>query len=377
MLKKAFYYIMHWEAWHWFAKYIVIGPAWLLYCLKARTLWFYTSSNPPLTFGGFVGDEKKEAYDLLPPGTCPKSIFLNPGTAIDDILNRMETCNLTFPVAVKPASGLMGFMFRKIESIHELRQYNEFMPVKYILQELVTYPMEVSVFYYRFPNHTKGTITGFVSKEPMEVIGDGKKTLWELMLCYPRVQFRLDEMKIKHAAHLDHVLHPGEKYCLSHALNLSRGGMLVNIEHKKDIQLHELFDHFSHYAGGLYYGRYDIRCRTVEELKKGLHFKVLEFNGSGGEPHHVYGNGNTFVKACRILLQHWSILYKISEYNHSHGVLRWQHRKGWQFFKKALQHILLLKKLDHSFSLNDNRDEISIPIFKQHNQLVTHSNIDL
>ncbi len=58
MLSKFIYYIAHWEVWHWFAKYIIIGPAWLWYCLKARSFWFFTPANPTITFGGFVGESR-------------------------------------------------------------------------------------------------------------------------------------------------------------------------------------------------------------------------------------------------------------------------------------------------------------------------------
>ncbi len=355
MLKKTIYYITHWESWHWFAKYILIGPVWLWYCLKARSLWFYTPSNPVLTFGGYVGESKKEVYDLLPPGTCPESIYINPSFSLTEVVRMMDAKNLTFPVAVKPMSGLMGFMFRKIDSLVQLREYHAYMPVDYILQELITLPMEVSVFYYRFPDQVQGKITGFIRKELLEITGDGKSTLWDLILHYPRVQFRLEEMKKKHAKRLQDILQEGEHYCLSYALNLSRGGKLVSLATQKDEQLHKLFDALSHHAGGLYYGRYDIRCQSVEALKEGKNFKILEFNGCGGEPHHVYGDGNTLWKACRILLHHWSILNKISDYNHRNGFPRWTHRKGTVFFMRALRHLLQLKRLDKNFSFGDEK----------------------
>ena len=71
MLRRALYYITHWESWHWFAKYILIAPAWAWFCIRARTLWFFTPSNPTITFGGFAGETKQEVYRQLPEGTWP------------------------------------------------------------------------------------------------------------------------------------------------------------------------------------------------------------------------------------------------------------------------------------------------------------------
>ena len=351
MVKRILYYISHWESWHWFAKYILISPVWLWYFLKARSLWFYTSSNPSITFGGYLGETKEEVYKLLPPGSYPESIFVSPSMSLTEIVRMIDEKGFDFPVAVKAASGIMGFMFRKIISIEHLHQYHAYMPLDYIIQEYVNYKMEVSVFYYRYPDQQKGTITGFVKKELPKVTGDGKQTLWQLMMSHPGIKFKIAEMKKKHVKHLDDILPEGQEYVLSHAINLSRGGKLISLAKEKDERLLNLFDSLSHYSGQLYFGRYDIRCESVEQLKEGNNFKILEFNGCGGEPHHVYGDHNSLWKACRILLYHWKVLYKIADYNHRHGYPRWAHRNATVFFKKSLAHIIRLKKLDQGFAI--------------------------
>ncbi|HZV68510.1 MAG TPA: hypothetical protein VFG10_03170 [Saprospiraceae bacterium] len=353
MFKKTIYYISHWESWHWFAKYILIAPAWAWFCLKSRTLWFFTPSNPTITFGGFAGETKKEVYAQLPPGTWPKSIFIAPTIQLKEVLKQMEQTGLAFPVAAKPDSGLMGFMFRKIETIDQLRQYHAAMSVDYIVQEFVEYPLEISVFYYRFPDQQRGTITGFLKKEFLQVTGDGKSTLLELILHYPRVQFRLEEMKGKHACRLHEILREGDSYCLSYALNLSRGGKLISLENEKDDRLLNVFDDLSHHTGFLY-GRYDIRCSSVEELKEGKNYSILEFNGCGAEPHHVYGAGYTLWKACRILVHHWSVLDQIASYNHKKGIAYWSHQEALPFYRNVKFHLEKLKLLDSVFEFDNH-----------------------
>jgi hypothetical protein len=254
----------------------------------------------------------------------------------------------SFPLAVKPDVGRMGFMFRRIHSLTELVQYHENIKVDYLLQEFIHYPLEVSVFYYRFPNEKRGTITGFVSKEHLAVTGNGVSTLHELMMNYPRVQFRLDEMKAKHAANLQRVVPYDQQYVLCQALNLSRGGKLVSLEHEKDERLLTVIDTISQ-AGNFYFGRYDIKCESIESLKNG-NFSILEFNGSGAEPHHVYGNGNSLIRAIKILLHHWKILYKISVANHQRGVSYWSFAQGLRHMITVRKHIKLLRKLEFSSS---------------------------
>jgi hypothetical protein len=351
ILKDTIYRIAHWETWDWRIKYIPIVPAWMWHCIRSGSLWFFTPSNPTLIFGGFEGETKQAIYKHLPPACYPKSMYIRPDLSYQK-LEALVNHNFHYPFAVKPDIGRMGFMFRIINNLGELKLYHSKMPVDYIVQDLVKYPVEVSVFYYRFPNEQKGIITGFVRKEFLEVTGDGQSTLLQLMTNYPRIRFRLEEMKSKHKDKLDLILPEGQPFYLSYALNLSRGGKLVNLEHEKDDRLLKIFDSLSAHAKTLYYGRYDIKCSSIEDLKKGVNFSILEFNGSGAEPHHVYGNGYTLVEACKILAEHWNVLYKISKLNHTQGHPYYNFAQGWKLMRECRRHFAMLKKIDSEFPVS-------------------------
>lgn len=352
-INSFFYKLTHWEAWHYMAKYIPIMPVWGWYCIRARSFWFFTSSNPTISFGGFEGETKKEIYEQLSPGSYPESIYISPSFSFDKIQSLIEKRKFEYPFVVKPDAGMMGFMFRRINNVEELNGYHRIMPVDYIIQKLIGYPLEVSVFYYRFPDQQKGTITGFIKKEFLQICGDGKSTFLELLVNYSRARFRLDEMKSKHAAHLGRVLPKGKVYVLSYALNLSRGGRLVSLEHEKDTRLLDVFDKLNHYSQHFYYGRYDIKCESIESLKQGKNFSILEYNGCGAEPHHAYGNGNTIWQAYGIFLHHWKILFQISQYNHKHGYPHWAFKKGWRYLRKAKTDFRILKALDRATAFQD------------------------
>jgi hypothetical protein len=348
---KFLYRITHWETWPYMVKYIPLWPAWLWYCIRSGSFWFFTSSNPTLTFGGFEGESKNEMYLQLPPGSHPRSIFISPLLTFAELQELVAAADFRFPFAVKPDIGMMGFMFRKIENTAQFQKYHRAMHVDYVLQHFIDYPLEVSIFYYRYPNEASGHITGFLKKELLQVSGDGVSTLLELILQYPRARFRVEEMKLKHEKRLNHILPEGERYCLSYALNLSRGGKLVSLAHEKDSRLLNVFDELSHYTKYFYYGRYDIKCLSIEDLKQGRNFSILEYNGCGAEPHHIYGDGNNLLQAYRIVLHHWNVLFKISKLNYNKGQRYWTFRRGFQFLKRAKQHFKTLRKLDATFEI--------------------------
>ncbi len=54
-----------------------------------------------------------------------------------------------------------------------------------------------------------------------------------------------------------------------------------------------ILDEISHSINDFFYGRYDIMCNSLEELKQGKNFVILEYNGCGAEPNHFYDTGYT------------------------------------------------------------------------------------
>jgi hypothetical protein len=338
--------LTNWELWPFYVLYFPIGFVWFWYCLRARSMWFFSSSNPSITFGGFEGESKKEMYEQLPPASYPKTIYISPDISFDDVMLQLRANEFTYPFIVKPDVGMKGILFRKIENEDQLKKYHDKIPVEYIIQELVDLPVELSVFYYRHPTEKKGTISGLIQKELLQVYGDGHSTLWELILKHPRARFRQEEMKHRHAHRLDRILPKGQHFYLSYAGNHNRGATFINLFHLVDEKLLNVFDELSHYTGKFYYGRYDIKCTSLNDLKEGKNYSILEFNGCGAEPNHIYDAGLSLWQAYREILKHWKVLYEISSYNHKNGTPYWSFKKGWNYLKQSQRHFKMLKKFD-------------------------------
>ena len=345
-VKTFFSKITNWELWPFSVLYFPISFVWVLYCIKARSVWFFSSSNPTLTFGGFEGESKKEMYDQLPPNSYPKTTYVLHDLPFEEVKKRIEQNGFTYPFIVKPDVGMKGILFRKIDNDEQLLKYHEKIPVEYIVQELIEMPIELSVFYYRHPTQLKGTISGMIQKELLEVYGDGKSTLWELILQHPRAKYRLEEMKHRHEHRLNRVLKKDQHFYLSYAGNHNRGARFIDLHHLADEKLHKVFDEISHYTDKFYYGRYDIKCTSIDDLKDGKNYSILEFNGCGAEPNHIYDAGLSLGQAYREILKHWKVLYQISKYNHENGIPYWSFKKGRDFLRNAKKHFRLLEKFD-------------------------------
>ncbi len=346
IVKGIIHKIIDWEAWPFELIYTPMSFFWLWYTIKSGAVWFFTSSNPKLTFGGMEGEPKKEMYDLLPDGFFPSTFYVLPNEKFSNIQQRLKQHRIEYPLIAKPEVGGQGILLRMIANEAALKKYHDLMPWEYIVQSLVHYPMEVSVFYIRHPKEKTGRITGFLHKVPLQVTGDGLQTLEALVGQHPKGGKRMEELHNKHEARWNDVLATGENYMLSYAANHNRGAQFIDLKHKIDQQLVAVFDAISLKIDDFFYGRYDIMCASAEDLKAGKNFTILEYNGCGAEPNHFYDTGYTLIGAYKEILKHWKALYEISNYNKHRGVEPWSFAKGTQFLKSARMHIRDMKKVD-------------------------------
>jgi hypothetical protein len=349
-VKKAYKMFADWQRWHFYLFYFPVSYVWLIYFIKSRSVWFYTASNPTLAFGGFEGEGKSKMYEQLPLHLCPKSLFINPLTSFVDVLEQVRSLRFSYPFIVKPDIGMKGILFRKIENRQQLQKYHQHMPAVYIIQELIDLPYEVSVFYCRIPRENKGSITALIQKNLLEVTGDGHSTLADLAAKHSEAKSLMKKISKEHSQQLNTILRPGEKFCFSLIANLFNGAKFINLQDEIDDSITSVFDDISH-RSQFYYGRYDIKCVSINDLKEGKNFKILEFNGAGSVPNHIYTGTYSLLKAYKEILKHWKYLFEISRLNCKNGSPYWGWKKGYRFLQNSKKYFRKLKRLDEDLIL--------------------------
>ncbi|MBN9349140.1 MAG: hypothetical protein J0H55_00510 [Chitinophagaceae bacterium] len=338
--------ITNWEQWPFQILYAPLAPVWLYYIIRSGSVWFFTPSNPKITFGGMEGEPKKEMHELLPATFCPEHFNVKPGQTVSRILQSMKEHGLSFPVIVKPEVGEKGILVRKIDNESQLKFYHDHVPEEYIIQKYVSLPMEVSLFYYRYPWEKKGKITGFLQKVSLRVSGDGVHTLKELILENPKAKKQIEMLKKKFGDSFEKIIPEGEIIKLSHAGNHNRGAHFIDLKNEIDENLTMMLDKISLSIDDFFYGRYDIMCQSIEDLKKGKNFYILEYNGCGAEPNHFYDTGYTLKEAYLEIMMHWKKLFTISRYNHMRGIPYWPFFKGLHFLRNAKKQVRIAQQID-------------------------------
>ena len=133
---------------------------------------------------------------------------------------------------------------------------------------------------------------------------------------------------------LDVILDKGKRMELVSIGNHCLGTKFLDGNHLINEKLTASFDRISKQVNGFYFGRYDLRCASLADLENGK-IKIMELNGCGAEPAHIYHPGASLVKAMKVLITHWKNMYRISVENHKQGVPYLTLREGRAIYKKV------------------------------------------
>jgi hypothetical protein len=288
--------------------------------LKSRALCFFSAVNPAIENGGMFFQSKTETYFLIPKEYLPTTLSFSPDTSLTAVEQAMKEHQMNFPIIAKPDRGERGWLVKILNNNQDVEQYITSIHRPFVLQSYIDYPIEVGIFYSRLPNEKTGTVSSITGKTLLKVTGDGQSTLKELIVKDDRAFLQLEIIEHQKLADLHVTLAKGETKTLVKIGNHSRGTTFLNWNHYITEELTQKIDEISHRIPGFYYGRFDILCQSMEDLIQGKQFYILELNGAGAEPAHIYEPGYSFFKAQQDIFWHIKRMHKIAKANHKNGV---------------------------------------------------------
>ncbi|MGN6490594.1 MAG: NRDE family protein [Agriterribacter sp.] len=343
--KSFFIRLFNWEYWPFNVVYGPIIGYWLWLCVKARSFFFFNASNPLIKNGGFLLESKKEIYDLMPQEYYPLTVFCAANTTGNQALQALQAKGLSFPVIAKPDIGMRGLKVKKLHNATEVEQYAASSKVDFLLQAFVDYPNEVGIFYYRMPGENKGNISGIVGKEFLTVTGDGYATIETLLMKNDRHLLQLEALKKSQPGLLQKVLPAGEQKVLVPYGNHARGAKFINLTHLATEKLTSTIHRVCSAVPEFYFGRLDIKYSSWEDLCEGKNFSVIELNGAGSEPTHMYDPSQSIFFAWKEIIKHWKLLYTISSLNHKlKGIPYMTNKQGLAMLKGNKEHVKQLEQ---------------------------------
>lgn len=313
-----------WEFW----------PAWLFYIpvvlyilwlgLRFRSPTAFTAANPAIDSGGVVGERKSGPLGAL-QANAPDLVahfelleFTQPLAQRQRRAADFVAAHGGYPVVLKPEIGARGRGVAIIRSQAQLDAYLAWAPGDVLIQCYVE-GEEFGVFVYRDPRSGEAVIYSIVNKRFPVLIGDGRRSLVQLIEEDPRARLIAPLLWKRFAARLQEIPAAGETLQLVEIGAHCRGALFLDATHLAAPGLLHSMQRVFTAIDGFHFGRLDLRCPSAAQLARGEHLRILEVNGVTAEAAHIYHPDTPLLRGYAAILRQWRIAFEIGAANAARG----------------------------------------------------------
>lgn len=291
---------------------------WLWLAIRYRSVTLPSTANPAILAGGLVGEGKADYFatmGLRALATVARfTTIINEGAGgLSAAKLAMVDAMLAFPVIAKPDIGWCGFGVRLIRSDAELTTYLERFPrgERIILQRFLPQDGEAGIFYVRMPGATKGRLIGILLRHFPRIVGDGVRSVAELIDASPRLH-RLGRDGLSEACCDTSAIPAAGLVVRISTIGSTRVGGLY--EDGSDLITPALTDAIDAIAQDMtefHIGRFDVRFDSAAALACGTGFTIIEVNGAGSEAVHAWDPKFSLRQAYAIVFAKQRVLFAI------------------------------------------------------------------
>jgi pimeloyl-ACP methyl ester carboxylesterase/membrane protein DedA with SNARE-associated domain len=324
LLVSAWRRTVRWEYWPPSVFYAPVGLYVVWLGIRHRGLTLFTAANPGIEAGGFINESKAAilsglagAGETVPPWRLLR-MSDSAATRSRSVRGFITENALTLPIVLKPDAGQRGSGVLVARDWDAIDAYLRDARYDVIAQTYVP-GEEFGVFYVRRPSEPAGRIFAITEKRMPVVVGDGRRTLEQLILADARAVAMAATYFEKQEARLREVIPGGERVQLTELGTHARGAYFHDGSRLVTPELTAAVDRVSRAFDGFYFGRYDVRSATVEDFRQGR-FRVIELNGVTSEATSIYDPEHSAFDAYRTLFAQWRLAFKIGAENRARGV---------------------------------------------------------
>ncbi|MEE4164557.1 MAG: VTT domain-containing protein [Desulfocapsaceae bacterium] len=324
LLQSRWRRLRHWEFW----PYYVTNSVTFLYalylgCFRYRQPTLFTVVNPSMKpDSGFIGERKSSTFREMDQDALGRWQLVEAGTGEEQkrfvFDHFMDKHALDYPVVLKPDRGQRGIGVAVCFSREEAFEWLEAVEDDFIMMEF--HPgEEFGVFYYRFPGEKTGKIFSINRKKHLVVVGDGHRTLEELILRDNRALCMAPTFFKRLQPDLLKIVPAGESVQLGCVGAHSLGTLFLDGNDLITEQLLVAVEKIARSYKDFYFGRFDVKTASEKDLMEGNNLKVIEINGVTSEATHIYDPGNSLLYGWKTLMEQWNIAFRIAFRNARNG----------------------------------------------------------
>ncbi|MBL7814775.1 MAG: hypothetical protein JNL70_07190 [Saprospiraceae bacterium] len=308
------------EYWNAYVFFIPLAFYMTYLAVKARSVFFFSAANPHIPTGGLIGENKAELSQLIPPQYRPKTIVLEQNVSLDNIYEKMKAANLNFPAIIKPTVGCRGIMVAKVDSIGQILTHLERYETDFLLEEFIDDPIEGAILYWKNPETGESGIQSVTVKEFLSVKGDGVSTIKELLMMNPRGVLQVERLTKEKPRLMQSVPQLNEKVTVEPIGNHCRGTKFLNFNDLINPKMVEAYDKIQADLTDCYVFRLDVKAPSIADLQAGKNIKILEINGVGADPAHIFAPDTPLFEMFYAYIRLWKKVYEVATALHRQGV---------------------------------------------------------
>ncbi|MES2186731.1 MAG: hypothetical protein V4505_19415 [Pseudomonadota bacterium] len=274
-------------------KWLICVPLvcqWLWLALRYHSATLPSAANAAINGGGLIGEGKLEYFQGMGPraraATARHTAAVAGAGLTDRQMARLLTADgLGFPLIAKPDIGLCGYGVRRVDDMAALQHYLGAFPrgETVVLQEYLPQAGEAGIFYVRDPATDRGRITGLALRYFPRVVGDGHRSVDQLVAADPRTRRLAHSPRHQGPAHDTRVPAAAEVVRLATIGSTRVGGLYRDGARHISAELTAAIDTIARDMPDFHFGRFDVRFDSLQDLALGRGFRIMEVNGAGSE----------------------------------------------------------------------------------------------
>jgi hypothetical protein len=331
------------EYWHPNVYFIPLFFYMIFLAIKARSPFFFSAANPSIPTGGLVGENKADISRWIPTNYRPKNIVISSSMTLTTIQKMLDNTYLQFPLIIKPTVGARGLLVKKVNTLEEIQLHLRQFPTEFLIEEFIDYPVEAAVLYWRNPETNKSGILSVTIKEFLSVTGVGHLPVYDLLLLNQRGILQIERLEKENPNMLNLIPKIGEKVLVEPIGNHCKGTKFMNFNHLITPEMVAAYDKIQDNLPNCFVYRLDLKVPSVSDLQNGKNVKILEINGVGSDPAHVFDPNFPLLDVYAAYFSLWKKIFEVSTAQHRRGIpyMTWAQ---FRFFSKQQRNVETLEE---------------------------------
>ena len=316
------------EYWHPNVYFIPLAFYIVYLAIRARSPFFFSAANPSIPTGGMVGENKSDISNWIPSNYRPKNALISSKMPLHEIEQIIKKAGLIFPMIIKPTVGARGLLVKKVASLVAIQTHLREYPTKFLLEEYINFPVEAAVLYWKNPETGKSGISSVTVKEFLHVIGNGYLTVKDLLMQNPRGVLQVPRLMVEKTELMLSIPKMNQKIVVEHIGNHCLGTKFLNYNHLITPEMVTAFDKIQAKLPDTYVFRLDLKVPSVSDLQNGQNVKIMEINGVGADPAHVFDPNFPLLGIYKAYFSLWKTIFEVAKAQHKLGV---KYISWWEF----------------------------------------------